>query len=50
MDAFLQSFSRLRDSYLHVFIGIARYAMPILVFLLLLIKGMLLFKAIKTGR
>ena len=36
MDAFLQSFSQLRDSYLHVFIGIARYAVPILVFLLLL--------------
>ena len=28
MDGFLQSFSQLRDSYLHVFIGIARYAVP----------------------
>ena len=36
MDAFLQSFSQLRDTYLYVFIGIARYAMPVLVFLLLL--------------
>ena len=36
MNAFLQSFSQLRDTYLNVYIGIARYAVPILVFLLLL--------------
>ena len=36
MDAFLQSFSQLRDTYLYVYIGIARYAAPILTFLLLL--------------
>lgn len=36
MDAFLQSFSQLRDTYFYVYVGIMRYAAPILVLLLLL--------------